>query len=78
MDDVEDLRVLDIDGLAGAQQDPLDACVVETFEQHALADHAGGAEDDDLHPLSCIVSRATDTGQLPGVDVGITGGQTTR
>ena len=47
--DLADLRMTDVDRLAGNQQHSFDARIVETFEQHALADHARGAEDDDLH-----------------------------
>ena len=31
------------------EQYALDAGILETLEEHALADHAGGTENDDLH-----------------------------
>ena len=48
--DLAELRVTDVDRMAGDQEHAVDARGVETFEQHALADHARGTKDDDPHP----------------------------
>ena len=47
--DLADLWMADVGRMTRDEQDVLDARIVETLEEHALAHHAGGTEDHDLH-----------------------------
>ena len=48
----------DVARTARHRQDPFHAAVVETLEEHALADHTRRAEDHDVHPqISSSVRR---------------------
>ena len=47
--DLTDLWMADVGRMTRDEQNVLDARIVETLEEHALAHHAGGTEDHDLH-----------------------------
>ena len=49
MHDLANLWMADVDRMTRDEQHLLDTRIFETLEEHALADHAGGTEDDDLH-----------------------------
>ena len=50
--ELADFGVLDAAHVPRHQEDLLDPRVVQALEQHAAADHSGGAEDDNVHVSS--------------------------
>jgi hypothetical protein len=47
--DLADLWMADVGRMTRDEQYVVDACIFKTLEEHALAHHAGGTEDHDLH-----------------------------
>jgi hypothetical protein len=49
IDDFADLRIRDAGGTAANGEDALDVRREQAFPEHALADHPGGTEEEDVH-----------------------------